>query len=169
MAAYLHRLTNVLPRARLADCAHCGPGVPIRPRTSNPDKPEWRCNHPGDRSRRGVRNPEDVRQQKIRYRKSTGKTTEKARKYGLSRAEYERMREEQGNKCAVCKEPPPDNRALPIDHCHKTGKVRGLLCNRCNLALGMFGDDIELLRSAVAYLTRCQGEVGQEVEQPGSR
>lgn len=42
---------------------------------------------------------------------------------------------------------------MPIDHCHKTGKIRGILCSRCNTALGGFNDDIKLLDKAINYLS----------------
>ena len=41
-----------------------------------------------------------------------------------------------------------------IDHCHKTGKIRGLLCDTCNRALGLFKDDIQMLKNSVAYLEK---------------
>ena len=64
-------------------------------------------------------------------------------RYGITLADYNRMAEEQGGKCAVCREPPSraNTRShwrgkLCVDHCHDSGKVRGLLCNDCNLAIG---------------------------------
>lgn len=61
--------------------------------------------------------------------------------------------EKQGNKCAICKKSEDMlNRNLAIDHCHITGKVRGLLCNSCNLGLGKFEDNVELLKVAIKYI-----------------
>jgi hypothetical protein len=57
----------------------------------------------------------------------------------------------QGGLCAICKRP-EDGRRLSLDHNHRTGKMRGLLCGECNLALGKFGDDVTRLASAIAYL-----------------
>lgn len=64
------------------------------------------------------------------------------------------MLEEQGGNCAICHEPPPEDKHydLFIDHDHGTGKVRGLLCLHCNTVLGMAGDDPDRLRAAIAYL-----------------
>lgn len=69
-------------------------------------------------------------------------------KHGLSSQAWKDLREHQGTTCAICKEPG----ALMIDHEHLDGFVRGLLCNRCNLALGLFEDDPELIRKAAGYL-----------------
>jgi hypothetical protein len=74
---------------------------------------------------------------------------ERARRYGLSLADYRALEKRQGNACAICRKV---TRALCIDHCHVTGRVRGLLCRRCNSALGFYADDQRLLRAALAYL-----------------
>ena len=74
-------------------------------------------------------------------------------KYGLTIEQYNGIFEKQGGACAICGLS-PDTRALDIDHHHGTGEVRGLLCNTCNRGLGLFKDDVAVLRSAVAYLER---------------
>jgi hypothetical protein len=74
---------------------------------------------------------------------------ERARRYGLSLADYRALQERQGHACAICRKV---TRALCIDHCHVTGRVRGLLCRSCNSALGFCADDPRLLRAALAYL-----------------
>lgn len=71
--------------------------------------------------------------------------------YGISRTEYERMHSEQDGKCLICKK----DQDLVVDHCHKTGAVRGLLCSKCNCGIGFLMDDIKLLESAVLYLENC--------------
>jgi hypothetical protein len=60
-------------------------------------------------------------------------------KYGITPDDYDNMLEEQSWGCAICGRPPGERR-LHIDHCHKTGKVRGLLCTRCNTCLAWFED-----------------------------
>jgi hypothetical protein len=76
------------------------------------------------------------------------------KKYGLTTQQLEEMRLAQGNKCAICGAGEGYN--FPnIDHCHKTKKVRGLLCQKCNHGVGLFKDSPELLRIAAAYLERC--------------
>ncbi len=72
------------------------------------------------------------------------------RSYGISREEYNKMLAEQNEVCAICKQ--KDNKRLAVDHCHKTGKVRGLLCAKHNRALGAFNDDPSLLEAAIKYL-----------------
>lgn len=71
--------------------------------------------------------------------------------YGISDVFYENMKIFQGGKCAICLTE-PKNHVLFVDHCHKTGKVRGLLCRKCNAVLGMCNDSIEILDSAKKYL-----------------
>jgi Recombination endonuclease VII len=69
--------------------------------------------------------------------------------YGISWADYEAMFERQGGACAICKR---TGLTLCVDHCHLTGEVRGLLCIRCNSAIGFCSDDPALLLAAAAYL-----------------
>jgi hypothetical protein len=69
----------------------------------------------------------------------------------LRQAEYERLASIQQERCAICKRPRMVKR-LAQDHCHTSGKTRGLLCDACNTGLGMFEDDIARLAAAIAYL-----------------
>lgn len=82
--------------------------------------------------------------------------------YGLTVEQYDHMLAEQGGVCALCSRP-PGVRLLAVDHDHDTGRVRGLLCVRCNTALGSLGDNEEGLLRAVAYLRgkHATGEWGQ--------
>lgn len=80
------------------------------------------------------------------------------RNYGLTREDYARLYVEQSCVCAICGQPETKpNKAgelrLLVDHDHKTGVVRGLLCAKCNTALGLFNDDVALLEQALRYLT----------------
>jgi len=79
------------------------------------------------------------------------------RKYKVSLDWYQKTLSEQSNVCAICKQ----TEALKIrgkivlmavDHCHKTGIVRGLLCSNCNRAIGLFKDDVNVLKNAIKYL-----------------
>ena len=72
--------------------------------------------------------------------------------YGITHDDYDRMFAEQGGVCAICGTSPPPGSFLSVDHDHKTGKVRKLLCNPCNQGLGAFGDDIDRMVAAVQYL-----------------
>jgi hypothetical protein len=70
------------------------------------------------------------------------------RYYGLSLAQFNAMSEAQEHKCIICDEIKP----LSVDHDHQSGKIRGLLCNPCNRALGWFKDDLECVKRAALYL-----------------
>jgi hypothetical protein len=72
--------------------------------------------------------------------------------YGIEPEEYLQMHKSQQGRCAICGEEPTTKRGLHLDHCHETGKVRGLLCHGCNTGIGSFGDDPELLKKALDYL-----------------
>lgn len=75
--------------------------------------------------------------------------------YGISLEDYDKLLEKQAGVCVICGQLPKSNRKsnkLAIDHSHRTGKVRGLLCHRCNNGLGCYDDSIELLQKAVEYL-----------------
>ncbi len=76
------------------------------------------------------------------------------RRYGITEGQYSALLLEQGGRCAICREFPAEGENLAVDHDHKTKRVRGLLCHRCNRALGQFGESPDLLRSAIAYLAK---------------
>lgn len=59
-------------------------------------------------------------------------------KYGLSIEDYEKLLASQHGACAICTAVPSSKRRLAVDHCHATGKIRGLLCHTCNNLLGVF-------------------------------
>lgn len=72
-------------------------------------------------------------------------------KYSISVETYEEMLKEQNGVCFICSSPPV-RRRLNVDHCHTTGKVRRLLCDKCNMALGLLEDDKERLVKVRKYL-----------------
>jgi hypothetical protein len=76
------------------------------------------------------------------------------RRFGMSLDQYHDMLENQGGGCAICGETDPTFTHMAVDHCHKTGMVRGILCSACNRALGGFKDNVQLLRQAISYLAR---------------
>lgn len=77
------------------------------------------------------------------------------RQYGITLDEYNQMLENQDYKCAICgNEDEVEGRRLAIDHCHTSGKVRGLLCGKCNRGLGLFYDTATLLQNAISYLDK---------------
>ena len=80
------------------------------------------------------------------------------RRYGISEQDFHELEQKQGHVCALCKKPEHNGfkgrTTLCVDHDHETGKVRGLLCNHCNRALGLLYDNVETLQNAIDYLTR---------------
>jgi len=88
-----------------------------------------------------------------------GKHSKLMREFGISLDEYYARLKEQDNKCKIClqHESAIDGKtgnvfSLAVDHCHTTKKVRGLLCMKCNRALGLLQDDVTVLQSAINYL-----------------
>ncbi len=71
-------------------------------------------------------------------------------RYGLREEEYNRFLLKQKGKCGICEKVP--DKGFHVDHCHDTGKVRGLLCPHCNLALGNFFNCPLILTKAIQYL-----------------
>ncbi len=81
-------------------------------------------------------------------------------KYGLEYTELISMQETQSNKCYICQKSPLGSRynKLCVDHDHRTGNVRKLLCNNCNAALGLLNDNILLLENIIKYLDKYNGK-----------
>lgn len=101
---------------------------------------------------------EILRKQKERNLKNPEKrylTNRKSdlRKYGLTLEQYDEMEKVQKMVCAICGKKQKDKK-LAVDHCHKKGHVRGLLCSFCNQGLGKFRDDTKLLSKAIKYLNK---------------
>jgi len=134
---------------------------------------EWKAEHP-ERVKEGTRkrvqawrhkNPDKYKaqierssEQKRRsgyYEKNkrTHINRQLVKQYGITIEEYEAMLESQNGKCAICEtETCPTGKRFAVDHCHDTGKVRGLLCKNCNIGLGMFKDDVKMVKNAFKYL-----------------
>jgi hypothetical protein len=87
-------------------------------------------------------------------RKAADREGHLKRKYGITLEDYDRMFDAQGGVCAICGEARPEERTLHVDHDHETGAIRGLLCFRCNNALGDLREDVDLFQAAVNYLDR---------------
>lgn len=115
-------------------CRPCNRAIERERRARNP---EQRRARDAERSRRWRRaNPEKKWAQKLRQF------------YGLTPKEHASMLRAQGNTCVICKKPDPDC----VDHCHETGRVRGILCRPCNVGMGQFRDDLSLLLEAAKYI-----------------
>jgi len=74
------------------------------------------------------------------------------RQYGITHEDYELLLKTQGGKCAICRRAPLDGVTLHIDHDHVTLKIRGILCGSCNRLIGIAGESVVRLRSAINYL-----------------
>lgn len=114
-------------------------------RRANPDKDK------ANRKRYRIKNPEKV---KTHNRNSLLK-----REYGITQDVYDLTLETQNGACALCFRPNADTgkQKLNVDHCHESGKFRGLLCGKCNRGLGAFNDDIDLMERAFLYLKKHKG------------
>ena len=82
------------------------------------------------------------------------------RKYGVDEGWFDEQLKKQGGMCECCnrKFAWGDKQTTPhVDHCHQSGEVRGILCNRCNSVLGLSKDDPNLLSTLAEYLRKCHG------------
>lgn len=103
------------------------------------------------------RSTEEYRVKKAAYRamqkhKDKRRDTILKQTFGISLEDYNIMLSNQGGVCFICHDIDPV-RSLAVDHCHTTGKIRGLLCRDCNQGIGKFADDITRLKRAIKYLS----------------
>lgn len=101
-----------------------------------------------DAKERRQRDPEGERRRQRR--------TNLKRLYGISEHDYDEMLREQDGKCASCRSADPRHNSgrFVVDHDHRTGEIRGLLCGPCNIILGLAQDDVAVLAAAITYLTK---------------
>lgn len=90
----------------------------------------------------------------------------RCKQFGITPEDYDRMLEEQQGLCAICRRP-LGRKGQTIDHCHRTGRVRGIVHSQCNLVIGNAREDIEVLRGAIAYLKSHQ-QIQKETAEAGS-
>lgn len=77
------------------------------------------------------------------------------RMYGITTNDRDKLFEEQGKVCAICKSPnPSDKKGWCVDHDHISEKIRGVLCGKCNSGLGYFNENIAILTTAIEYLSK---------------
>ena len=131
-------------------CGVCNTTKPVTSFSSTKKTPQgkyylrWRCK---DCDRAAA---------KDRYNQNREAVIDRANKrnylksYGLTIEEVDAMIKAQNNKCKICNK--TSNRKLHVDHCHTTGKIRGMLCHNCNTALGLFKEDINIMAKAMDYL-----------------
>lgn len=92
----------------------------------------------------------EKKRQYDREHKREYKKRHRAQRYGITVEEYNKMLEEQNGVCKIC----GSNEKLCIDHDHKTGEVRAILCSKCNSAIGLMNEDTNLFEKAIAYLKK---------------
>lgn len=101
-------------------------------------------------------NRERERRRAREWRKANPKkhaANQRKHKYGITQEQHDALLEAQDFRCAMCLSDVPKGRgSWHVDHCHATGRVRGLLCQPCNMALGLLNDNPDTLLRAVAYL-----------------
>ena len=134
------------------DCKPCNLAAKAERHRANPEPArararQWQFDNPErfrETQRRLKAKPEYKRRERNRYLVKT---------YGITVDEYDALLAAQGGVCAICRCPPREDVSLHLDHDHATGERRGLLCFKCNNALGDFDDDPERLLRAYVYLT----------------
>lgn len=144
---------------------YCQPCRAVRDRASNRRKSyAWRERNPAQwKAVQDRANAKKLADPEHRRRKREAEVT---RNYGITPAELIALEAAQGGLCAVCQQPPrgkAPGRAhqgvrreagLHVDHCHGSGRVRGLLCGNCNTMIGLAGEDPKVLMAAVEYLEK---------------
>lgn len=113
--------------------------------------------------RRREANPERFRQYQREYyirNRQRWREGHLRRSYDITQDEYDALAKAQNFSCKICGKPADEEPfgKLAVDHCHDTGRVRGLLCSVCNSGIGKLGDNIEGLEKALEYLKNENGE-----------
>lgn len=131
-------------------CKECKNVIEVKRRIKNKDKIREYC-----REYR-KKNPEKNKEARKRYYQKNKDTTvlshDLKSKYGIDLIGYNELLEKQGGVCAICGKVCIHKKRLSVDHNHKDGKVRGLLCDDCNNGIARFHDDLNNLWNAILYL-----------------
>lgn len=145
-----HSLTSIDREGKRAICSICGP-VKVRVRDRGSARGGVECGNRVSeyRARHKLRYPERYKEWD-RARDRDRRAQSLWKKYRLTLEDFDRMAHDQGGACAICGEVPAGN--LHVDHDHKTGEVRGLLCMGCNVAIGHMRENRDALQKAAAYL-----------------
>lgn len=138
------------PTDETATCTRCGRELPVsafylrREPRSKMGRQSWckTCQNERINAYRRTQAPEH---------RAALRRASQLRLYGLTPETFDAMLTEQNGRCAICRNE-PDARGLVVDHCHATGRVRGLLCVPCNVGLGNFAENEAIMRSAIEYL-----------------
>lgn len=126
-------------------CSKCGttkPSEQFYKNSGSKDRLASACKDCTDEAR-SKRSEEQTRKQRYKYT------------FGITLEDYERLFAQQRGRCAICTTTCPGHtKHFHVDHCHKTGVVRGLLCAPCNMGIGQLGDDPDRIEAAAAYLRK---------------
>lgn len=166
-----HRLSDINPELKIATCKICGPNSKI----TNKSNKQWACSKRISETTKRYRQRPEIKARYIEYlsdyKKIHGERIQNQirewvaihpeaqrdynlRKFGVTPEQYEIQLQKQNGVCACCKQKCKSGRRLAIDHDHKTGRLRGLLCSSCNLGIGNLGDTIEGVQMALDYLKK---------------
>lgn len=132
-----HALSEVDADRQRGTCATCGPEASLKYKRQSNGRLRLAC-RTGDRGKSAK-----SQERALKYRT----------RYGITIEDYETLSQQQDGRCALCGGLPRGTKRLHVDHCHETGRVRGLLCIGCNRALGALGDSPEGLARALTYVT----------------
>jgi hypothetical protein len=118
---------------------------------SNPDKvrSQWQKSIQKNKEQRKARSRKAYKENPERFKNTNLKS-----KYGITLKEYNELLFKQNGVCEICSQKCKTGFSLSVDHCHRTGKVRGLLCVECNTGIGKLKDSPKLLFKAISYLVK---------------
>ena len=143
-----YRMTTVVVDSAAKWCKWCNQAKPrsaFRGNKTYADKLNGRC-----RECQSRQDADHYRKNKDEICKRTN-DAHLVREFGITRSEYDKMVAARHGLCDICKKSQTPKR-LAVDHCHDTGRIRGLLCQSCNMGMGLLGDDPDRLIAAVNYL-----------------
>lgn len=127
-------------------CKDCGSEKPV-------DQFYWRSDSRKPRSECKACSIAKLRAKGEKRTAQDFRDTHLRRTFGITQADFDAMLAVQDGCCAICKRSAEDSyKGLHVDHDHESGRVRGLLCHKCNMALGLLGDSVSALADAIAYL-----------------
>lgn len=166
MTSYQVRLKNIeLAKDKNKFCSRCEYILPYSAFGKNKRHKDGLTNHCQDcknaNYRKWSKTNEKVREKAKRdyhENKPKHRDWELKRVFGISLDNYNEMLKKQNGVCKICYNPEVSKKSkvLSVDHCHTTGKIRGLLCSNCNLGLGNLKDSIKFLENAINYLKETQ-------------
>ena len=139
-------------------CPKCKETLPLTGFSSNKLRQDGLCCYCRKcESKKHRQDHQRLKQNPVKYKEYLAKERNRhlKRTFGITAEDYDQMLSSQNGSCAICEVTEcASGAALAVDHCHRTGKIRGILCRDCNTSLGKFNDDRNRLRKAIKYLDR---------------